>query len=207
LLHARTLAAMRRDADAQREFTACAAAPGISAEECTRAKHLATNVEIARSEAAPAFQATSLDGKPVSLDTLAGKVVLLDFWATWCSACRSDAGYIESTAEMFDKNRFVLLRISADDSRNVWESYVRDHHMAGVHVWDDQRGVADMFHITAYPTYIVLDGDGVMRMRELGTQGDLKGEIRKLLGEQKAAGAEQKTADAAGAAPSRSGGQ
>jgi hypothetical protein len=49
MLHARTLAAMRRDADAQREFTACAAAPGISAEECTRAKHLATNVEIARS--------------------------------------------------------------------------------------------------------------------------------------------------------------
>jgi thiol-disulfide isomerase/thioredoxin len=187
MLHARVLAAMRRDADAAREFTVCAADPGVSAEECTRAKHLATNVELARSEPAPAFELKTADGKPVSLDSLAGKVVLIDFWATWCSACRSDAGYIQSTAEMFDKSKFVLLEVSADDSRNTWENYVREHRMQGVNVWDDQHTVADRFHVAGYPTYVVLDGDGVMRMRALGTEGDLKGTVRKLLEEQKTA--------------------
>lgn len=184
MLHARVLAAMQRDADATREFTACAAAPGVSAEECTRARHLATNVEIARKEPAPSFELKTIDGSPVSLDALAGKVVLIDFWATWCSACRSDAGYIQSTADMFGKDRFVLLEVSADDSRNTWQSYVREHHMQGVNAWDDQHTVADMFHVVGYPTYVILDGDGVMRMRALGTEGDLKGTVRKLLAEQ-----------------------
>jgi len=205
MLHARVLAAMRRDADATREFTACAAAPGVSAEECTRAKHLAGNVEIARREPAPTFELKTIDGKPVSLDALAGKVVLIDFWATWCSACRSDSGYIQSTAEMFDKSKFVLLEVSADDSRNTWENYVREHRMQGVNVWDDQHTVADMFHVAGYPTYVVLDGDGVMRMRALGTEGDLKGTVRKLIAEQQTG--EQETAGQAGAAGATVGGR
>jgi thiol-disulfide isomerase/thioredoxin len=184
MLHGRMLASLKRDPDAAREFEACASAPGVSPQECARAMHFAGNVQVARNEPAPEFELKTIEGKPVSLDSLAGKVVLIDFWATWCSVCKRDAGYVQSTADMFNKDRFVLLEVSADDSRGAWESYVRDHRMLGANVWDDQHVVADSFHVGGYPTYVILDGDGVERLRAVGIDGDLKGTIRKLIAEQ-----------------------
>jgi peroxiredoxin len=180
MLHGRVLAALKQDEDASREFEACAAA-GANPEECTRARHFAHDVSLARGEPAPAFELTTMDGKKVSLDSLAGKVVLVDFWATWCGVCARDSDYVQSMFDSFDESRFVLLEVSVDDSEPAWRNYVEDKRMHGVQTLDEHKNMQDLFHVAAFPTYVVIDGDGMVRLRAVGIEGDLKGQVRKLL--------------------------
>jgi thiol-disulfide isomerase/thioredoxin len=187
MLHGRVLAAEKRDEDAGKEFAACAVAEGISAEECARAKHFEKDVSVARDEPAPAFTLTAIDGKKVSLDSLAGKVVLVDFWATWCTYCVRDSDYVQTMVEGFDAKDFVLLEVSADEDEAKWRDYVSDHRLEGLQTRDDKEAAANLFRVTGYPTYLVLDGDGSVRMRAVGIEGDLKGTVRKLIADQKQA--------------------
>jgi thiol-disulfide isomerase/thioredoxin len=181
MLHGRMLAALRQDEQAQKEFEACAAAPGASAQECARAKKFAGNVALARGEAAPAFEVKTMDGKTVSLDGLAGKVVLVDFWATWCTWCRRDSDYVQSMLDSFDSDKFVLLEVDVDDTEAPWLQYVKQERLHGVQVRDASNELRDKFHVKAFPTYVILDGDGIVQEREEGARGDLRGEVRKLL--------------------------
>lgn len=187
LLHARVLAALHHDEDASREFTACASVPGASAAECTRALRLAADVPSAREEPAPAFQLQTLDGQTVSLNSLAGKVVLVDFWATWCSACRSDSSYVQSMLDSFHDGRFVLLEVDIDKSHDLWKNFVAEERLQGTQTQDVDGSMQTLFHVSAFPTYVIIDGNGTMRLRARGIEGDLRGAIRKLLAEQSAA--------------------
>jgi len=186
MLHARVMAAQKRDEDASKEFAACAATPGTSEQECARALRFAKDVGIARNEPAPAFKLKAMDGSDVTLDKLAGKIVLVDFWATWCPVCRRDSDYIQTTVDAFDPQKFVLLEVDAHEEESRWKQYVADQRLEGLQTRDNGE-VADAFHVGGYPTYVVLDGDGIVRMRAVGIEGDLKGEVKKLLQEQKAA--------------------
>ena len=186
MLHARILAALHHDEDASREFKACATVSGTSQVECERALRLASDVESGRNEPVPDFKLKTLDGKTVSRDSLAGKVVLIDFWATWCPACRADSGYIQSLLDSFPDGRFVLLEVDVDESTSDWSSYVEEHRLKGTQTHDDGRAMQGTFHIGAFPTYILFDGNGTVRMRVKGTEGDIRGTVRKLLAEQSA---------------------
>jgi thiol-disulfide isomerase/thioredoxin len=184
MLHAHTLAALQRDEDARKEFVACAAVPGTSTTECARALRLSKNIEIARNEPAPSFEATTIDGKKVSLDSLAGKIVLVDFWGSWCPVCVSDAPYVQSMLDSFSTDRFVLLEVDSGDSQDQWTNYVEHEHLKGVQTRDALNQMQSLFRVGVFPTYFVLDGDGVIRLRARGNTGDLRGEVRKLLAEQ-----------------------
>jgi len=188
MLHGRVLAAMKRDEDASKEFAACAATPGASPAECARALQLARHVDAARAEPAPAFEVKGLDGRRVTLDALAGKVVLVDFWATWCTYCRRDSDYVQSMLDSFDKDQFLLLEVDVDEDAGLWKSYVKDNRLEGLQTRDDKmKSLQTAFHVSGFPTYLVLDGNGTIRFRTAGAQGDLRGTIRKLIAEQAAA--------------------
>jgi len=186
MLHAHVLAALHRDEDASREFVACAAIPGTSLTECTRALKLAHNADLGRLEPAPSFKATNMDGQPVSLDALAGKVVLIDFWGSWCHFCVRDSGYVQSMLDSFDPKSFVLLEVDEGDTPATWSSYVKTNHMQGVQVQDANRQLQFLFHVGSFPTYIILDRDGLIHNRYSGAIGDLRGDIRQILQNQTA---------------------
>jgi len=188
MLHGHVLAALQHDADASREFTACAATAGVPAIECDRARRLAADVALARNELAPTFTAKTIDGKSVSLDSLGGKIVLIDFWATWCKYCIRDSDYVQSMLDSFDKDRFVLLEVSADKDAAAWKHWIKENRPGGIQTRDDTGDISGLFHVGSYPTYIILDGDSTVRFRISGAQGDLKGTVRKLLAEQDAKG-------------------
>jgi peroxiredoxin len=191
MLHARVLAALKQDESASLEFAACAAAPGASKEECVRALHFSKDVSLARGEPAPAFELKTIDGKKVSLDSLAGKIVLVDFWATWCTFCERDSDYVQSMLDSFDDGRFVLLEVSVDENESQWRDYVDHHRLHGLQTLDSEKAVGDLFQVKGYPTYVVLDGDGIVRLRAVGIEGDLKGTVKRLL----AAGSDQAPSD------------
>ena len=187
MLYGRILAALHQDDEARREFTACAAVAGTSPAECARARRLSSNIDSARNEPVPPFELKTIDGETVSRDSLAGKVVLVDFWATWCPACRSDSGYVQSLLDSFHDGRFVLLEVDVDENRSAWVQYLNANRLKGTQTRDDDKSAQFAFHISAFPTYIVIDGNGSVRMRALGTEGDLRGTIRQLLAEQQTA--------------------
>ena len=67
---------------------------------------------LARALMAPPFAVTTLDGKRISLNYLQGKVVLIDFWATWCGPCREALPHVREIAKKFDGNPLVVLSVS-----------------------------------------------------------------------------------------------
>lgn len=184
MLHAHVLDALHRDEDASREFAACAAIPGTSPTECARALKLSRNAELGRLEPAPAFRATTLDGSPISLDALAGKVVLIDFWGSWCHFCVRDSDYVQSMLDSFDPKSFALLEVDEGEDRDTWSHYVASNHMQGIQVHDADGQLKSLFHVSAFPTYVILDGDGLIHTRVSGAVGDLRGDIRNLLANQ-----------------------
>lgn len=181
MMHAHLLAILHHDDDARREFTACAAIPGTSPTECARALKLAHDSDLSRLEPAPAFQATTLDGKPISLDALAGKVVLIDFWGSWCRYCVRDSDYIQSMLSSFDPGNFVLLEVNVGDTPTRWKNYIAKNNLKGVQTQDANHQLQSLFHVAAFPTYIILDPDGIIRSRTEGDRGDIRGDIRKLI--------------------------
>jgi len=187
MLYGRILAAQHQDEEARREFTACAAVPGTSAAEGARARRLSSNIDSARTEPVPPFELKTIDGETVSRDSLAGKVVLVDFWATWCPACRSDSGYVQSLLDSFHDGRFVLLEVDVDENRSAWTQYVKANRLKGTQTRDEDKSAQFAFHVSAFPTYVIIDGNGSVRMRATGTEGDLRGTVRKLLAEQQTA--------------------
>ena len=161
---------------------ACAAIPGTSPTECARALKLSRNPDLGRLEPAPSFHATTLDGQPLSLDALAGKVILIDFWGSWCHFCVRDSDYVQSMLDSFsDPTSFVLLEVNVGDSRDTWSNYVQTHHFHGIQVQDADGQLQSLFHVGSFPTYIILDGDGLIHTRVSGAVGDLRGDIRKIL--------------------------
>jgi peroxiredoxin len=181
LLDGRVLAILKKDAEARNEFIACAANPGASAADCMRAKNFASDISLARGEPAPAFTIKKQDGSVITLDSFAGKVILIDFWATWCPACVKDLNYIQSIAEEADKDRFVLIGVSDDSNEETWKRYQSENRMIGLQVRDTDHSIADLFHVSAIPTYVILDANGIVQLRATGAEGDLRAKVRSLL--------------------------
>lgn len=200
-LHGRVLAALHEDAQASAEFKACASIPGTDPAECARVLRLSADVETARDESAPPFTLKTLDGHTVTLNSLTGKVVLIDFWATWCPVCRKDSDYVQSLLDSFPGGRFVLLEVDTDEDSQQWKSYLEDNRLEGTETRDETKQVQAAFHVSGLPTYVIVDGNGTMRLRATGIEGDLRGTIRKLLAEQTA---DASRATSATPAPTRS---
>ncbi len=183
LLQGRVLAALKREADAKAQFLACTKTAGATPLQCRRANAYAQNISLAANEEAPDFTITRPDGTPVNLESLAGKVVLIDFWATWCGPCARDLDYVQSIAEEFEKDNFVLLGISTDEDEAKWKNYVKENRMIGIQVRDTKHGVNDLFQVNGIPTYIILDGNGIIRFRTTGALKDLRSKVRELVKE------------------------
>jgi len=120
---------------------------------------------------APAWKLKDVDGKLVSWEQFKGKVVVVDFWATWCPPCRTEIpGYI-ALQKKYAADGLVIVGISVDtDGPEVVRKYMKD---VGINyqivIADDQ--VQDLFApIQGYPTTFIIDLDGLIRDKKLGRE-------------------------------------
>jgi thiol-disulfide isomerase/thioredoxin len=118
---------------------------------------------------APATVSKDLDDKPVALADHKGKVVVLDFWATWCGPCR---GTIPHTRDLVKKHAgkpFVFISVSADESKEVLTKFLKDEEMPWVHWFGGENGgPVKAWNIHAFPTMYVIDAKGVIRGKIIG---------------------------------------
>ena len=91
---------------------------------------------------------------------LRGKVVLLDFWATWCQPCVAALPVLARMQRRMADDPFALLSISIDRNRDVLEQFLSEHEMAWLQVWDGKGEVHGAFGVNRYPTYILIDYEG-----------------------------------------------
>lgn len=132
------------------------------------AKRLAANPRRAREEFAPEFQVTTLQGQTVSLSELGGRIVVLDFWATWCPPCRESVPELKEMTKKYPPDKLVLLSVSADEDEQKWREFVAKKNMDWAQYWDKDGKMRKLMNVNAFPTYLVIDPEGVIRERIVG---------------------------------------
>jgi len=129
-----------------------------------RARFLLENPAKARERLAPDFSAVSLQGEEISSTGLLGKVVLLDFWATWCPPCQRAVPDLRRISKAFSHRPFVLVGISVDRDENKWREYVAGSGMEWPQLVDRKNALGRAFGIRVVPTYVVMDAEGIIRL-------------------------------------------
>ena len=113
------------------------------------------------------FHLSSPSGPDLSLESLRGKVVVLDFWATWCQPCRVQRPLYEQVEERFKgDDRVVFLAINSDEQRDVVPRFVKDQKWTTPVYYEDGLGAA--LSVTSLPTTILLDKQGELFSKLVG---------------------------------------
>lgn len=120
---------------------------------------------------APAWQLKDLEGKPVNFDQFKGKVVVVDFWATWCPPCRAEIpGYI-ALQKKYGKDGFAIVGISLDQAGpEVVKEFVAKNRVNYPIVMGDEAVVAAFGGFEAIPTTFLIDRAGQIRDRKTGAE-------------------------------------
>ncbi|HEB89643.1 MAG TPA: TlpA family protein disulfide reductase [Deltaproteobacteria bacterium] len=135
---------------------------------------------------APAFAAPALGGKGmVELGRYRGKVVYLDFWASWCAPCLTAIPEIEKMRKEFPSRDFQILAVNLDQSERKALRFLKKHPIGYPSASDPKGSLPGQYGVETMPTSYLIDRDGVIRYVHRGFQrGDsakLRHEIRALL--------------------------
>src|SRR5262245_15136229 len=134
---------------------------------------------------APAAESKTLKGEKSSLADYRGKVVVLDFWATWCVPCREMIPHEREMVDKFKDKPFALISISVDEDKKELEEFIAREPMPWVHWWEGREGpLTKQWNVHAFPTIYVIDAKGVIRFKHV-RGAELEKAVEKLLAEVK----------------------
>ena len=117
--------------------------------------------------AAP-FELTALDGRVVKSSELAGKVVLVNFWATWCGPCKEEMPSLARLQKQLDPTQFALLTVTTDLQRQGIAHFLSQLGVSLPVLFDEDQEVSRSFMVRGLPTTIVIARDGTLAGRAVG---------------------------------------
>jgi len=130
-------------------------------------------------EPAPHFTATAMDGEKFTNASVKGKVVLLDFWTTWCPYCNEEAVLVDRLGKEFADKGLIVLAINVAESKKKVKKHLEEHPRTCPVVLMEDTNLAAMYQATVYPIYVVIDRDGMIAAEQRGAGGE--GSLRRLL--------------------------
>jgi len=130
------------------------------------------------------LKGTTYDGKPFDVAALKGKVILVDFWATWCHWCIEEFPNVKKNYAGYHKKGFEVIGISADKERDKLDAYLKDKPLPWIilHDTDGHNPAMDQYGVVSYPTTFLIGKDGTVK--SLSVRGAQLDEwLKKELGE------------------------
>jgi thiol-disulfide isomerase/thioredoxin len=153
---------------------------------CTGPYPASPKLGVYEGDRAPELEGVDVSGKPLKLSEFRGKVVMLDFWATWCPPCMDLVPHERGLVADHKNEPFVLLGVSADNSISDIEKVEGNGKVTWRNWWFEGRErekVLKTWRVDAFPTIILIDHNGVIRQRWRGSPGESKidKEVNKLI--------------------------
>ena len=147
------------------------------------------NLPITPQSPAPAFKITDSEGHLFSSDSLRGRFLLLDFWATWCAPCIRALPAMRQLAHYFPPSQFTLVSVSENSvNQEVWKKFITVHKMDWTQLWDNNLELYYKFGLEPRPNvniprYVLIDGNGFVRRVYTGTDtfGFVIGQIARTV--------------------------
>jgi thiol-disulfide isomerase/thioredoxin len=140
-------------------------------------------------EEAPDFTAAVVangleaDQKTLTMSSLRGRPVVLDFWATWCGPCQAESPIVNGIAQRFKDKGLVVIGVNTSDAPGLAERFVAKKNLAFTMVFDETNAVAQKFHVDNLPTLIVISKEGKISAIRHGvtSDADLERLVRRVL--------------------------
>lgn len=162
----------KKDATADAPPAAAAKEPAPQAAQTKEAVQAAVEVKpapnentIAEGHAFPPLEFTSLSGDQISLENLKGKVVLVDFWATWCGPCRRVMPDLVETYKQYHDKGFEIMGISLDKDKSQLEKYMQEMGITWQQYYDGlgwNNKIAKRFGVRGIPHIVIVDKNGAV---------------------------------------------
>lgn len=128
-------------------------------------EELETRQRLAPGQVAPEFVLARRDGQMLSFADLRGRVVLVDFWASWCGPCRASFSWMKEFYQKYHDKGVEILGVSVDDDKNAWEKALEVEELPWLHVRDEKlssgkRVASDLYAVTGIPHFVLIDREG-----------------------------------------------
>lgn len=160
--------------------------------EAGQARAVVANIRMVDAKVAPSFAVRSHTGEDLTLEKLRGKIVLLDFWASWCGPCRRDMPEIRKISKKYAADGFVMIGINLDSSRPSFEAYIKEEGISWQQYYDGlgwSNRIARLYRVFSIPHTVLIDQDGVIQATGLRATaladkiGELLQKLQKQTGE------------------------
>ena len=125
-------------------------------------------------ETAPAFALSTADGRTIALDALRGRVVYLDFWASWCGPCRRSFPWMNEIEQRYAANGLTVVAINVDKKREDAAKFLAATPGAFTIVYDPAGAVASSYDVKGMPTSYLVDRAGRIVAVDSGFRDDAK---------------------------------
>ncbi len=139
---------------------------------------------------APDFVVTAFDGRRVQLSEFRGRIVVLNFWASWCPPCRVEAPVLQRAAQRLESSGVAVLGIDVWDDLDAARAFLADHGITYANAVDETRLIPVEYGVTGLPETYVIDRHGVLVRRWIGplTDAQIDALLAPVLGNERSDG-------------------
>jgi peroxiredoxin len=127
------------------------------------------------------FESKTFKGETVKLSQLRGKVVLLDFWATWCEPCKKELPILSKMAPRLKEQGVEIVTVNIDEKKDNAEAFLKEHGLNLTVVYDKDHKIVGDYEPPKMPTSFVVDRSGVIRAINAGFDSGDEAKLEKQL--------------------------
>jgi len=128
---------------------------------------------------APRFRAKTISGQQFNNESVKGKVVLFEFWTTWCKYCEAEASIVGDIATEFKGKDLIVLAVDVLEPDQTVKKYLAQHPRSVPIVLTKDTNLAAMYNAQEYPIYVIVDRDGNIAAEQRGAGGERA--LRRML--------------------------